>query len=416
MTRPIAISLSPNLEKDDVLLALKVLSAPWIWKDEKTVQRLEKEFLKLFPEGYFALAVNSGRSAEELILRANNIGNGDEVIVQGFTCVAVPNSVRWAGATPIYADVNENYNLSSSSVRDKVSDKTKAIIIQHSFGIPADVEAIKRVLPEGILVIEDCAVALGAKLQGKAVGTLGDIAFFSFGRDKVISSVFGGMILIKENKTYEKLKYLRDTLPKPGYGWVLQQLLHPVLMAFIVKTYTMGVGKVTLGKGFLVFSQKFGFLSRAVYQSEKSGGNPGFFPEKMSAALSKLALNQLLKLERFNSHRREIAEYYYSSLINTDLILPDKSPEAIWLRYPILHPKAVDLFNFLQKRKILVGDWYRKPIVPVNNLSKIGYRKGSCTNAEKMSKEILNLPTYPTLSLEDAKKVVELTKIWLNTQ
>src|SRR3990172_6688734 len=102
MNRPIAISLSPNSQKDDVLLALKVFLSPWRWRDEKEVGLLVNKFVSFFGENYQAFAVNAGRSAEYLILKALGIGKGDEVIVQAFTCVAVPNSVLWIGARPIY--------------------------------------------------------------------------------------------------------------------------------------------------------------------------------------------------------------------------------------------------------------------------------------------------------------------------
>src|SRR5581483_4013141 len=113
---------------------------------------------------------------------------------QAFTCVAVPNSVLWTGAKAIYADIDETGNLDPKDLEKKITKKTKAVIIQHTFGIAANMDAIQKVLKgKKIILIEDCAHALGASYKGKKLGTFGEFAFFSFGRDKVISSVFGGM-------------------------------------------------------------------------------------------------------------------------------------------------------------------------------------------------------------------------------
>ena len=120
------------------------------------------------------------------------IGEGDEVLVQAFTCVAVPNSVLWAQATPVYADIDATLNIDPIDVEKKITNRTKAIIVQHTFGIPADMDALVALAKKhNILLIEDCAHSLGATYKGKKVGTFGDAAFFSFGRDKVVSSVFG---------------------------------------------------------------------------------------------------------------------------------------------------------------------------------------------------------------------------------
>src|SRR3990172_2511742 len=201
MRRSIAISLSPNCEKDDISLALKLLFSPFSWFDFRQTEGLENDFKKLFGSNYQFLAVDSGRSALYLILKALGISEGDEVLLQGFTCVAVPNSVIWPGAKPVYVDVDKNFNIDIGKIKEKITEKTKAIIVQHSFGIPVDIQKVRRVVRnKRIVIIEDCALSLGAENKGKKVGTLGDISFFSFGRDKVISSVFGGMILSKNKK------------------------------------------------------------------------------------------------------------------------------------------------------------------------------------------------------------------------
>src|SRR3989344_8728759 len=119
MRKPIAISLSPNAQKDDVILSFKLLFRPITWFDFSQTEELENKFAAMFGRGYKALAVNSGRSAEYLILRTLGIGGGDEVILQALTCVAVPNSIRWAGAKPVYSDIGKDFNLEIKDVSEK---------------------------------------------------------------------------------------------------------------------------------------------------------------------------------------------------------------------------------------------------------------------------------------------------------
>src|SRR3989344_7085675 len=259
MLKTISISHSPNAQKDDILLALKLLFSPISWFNFRETEKLEREFASYFGKEYKALAVNSARSAEYLILKSQNIGQGDEVIVQGFTCVAVPNSVLWNSAKPVYVDVDNTFNIEATDLKRKITKKTKAVIVQHSFGIPANITKIKNaVANKKILIIEDCALSLGAKYNGKKVGSLGYISFFSFGRDKVISGVFGGMILCKDKKLYNKFIEERNNLDYPGPRWVMQQLLHPILFSIILPLYNFGFRKATIGKFMLFLFQRLG--------------------------------------------------------------------------------------------------------------------------------------------------------------
>jgi len=413
MNRPIAISLSPNTEKDDILLSLKLLFSPWRWRKKESVERLESEFVSIFDNKFKALAVNSGRSAEYLILKALGIGSGDNVAVQSFTCVAVPNPILWLGAKPLYVDVNDDFNIDTRDLKRKINGKTKAIIVQNTFGIPGDLDAIKKIAQKSkSFLIEDCSHALGAKYKGEKVGTLGDISFFSFGRDKIISSVFGGMILCSNDKVYKRIRELRDSLDFPTVGWIVQQLFHPLAFQVILPLYNLGIGKVLL---FLL--QKLGLLSKAVYEEEKKGKRPVVFPEKMPGALAELALNQLGKLDRFTKHRQRIAKLYFSGLENIPgLSLPNNQKGTNWLRFPITLDLRDSLYSYTRNRGVLLGDWYRHIISPVgkSDLDDIGYKSGSCPNAEILSRSILNLPTYPSLGLKQAKEVVSLIKEWLD--
>ena len=412
MIRPIAISLSPNTEPDDVLLALRTLFSPAKWRDSCEVKLLEKEFAARFGPNFQALAVNSGRSAQYLILQALGVGRGDEVAVQAFTCTVVPNSTIWLGAKPLYIDIDQSYNMRPDDLEKKITEKTKAVVVQHTFGIPADVAAIKKIAQQNnIVLIEDCAHALGATYQNHPVGSLGDIAFFSFGRDKVLSSVFGGMILCSDPKLYDQIKALRERLAIPSQAWVVQQLLHPLAFSLILPLYNFQIGKVIL-----VLLQKLGLLSKAVYREEKLAQQPKIFPQKMPGGLAVLARHQLKKLDRFTQHRREIAQIYFDSLRNSGLQLAPDVSGASWLRFPIQHPQARDLYRYAKRQGVLLGDWYRGVVMPTADLSTVKYQKGSCPLAEKMSAAVINLPTHPTLTPKQAQQVVKIITEWLITQ
>ena len=403
MNRPIAISLSPNSQKDDVLLALKVFLSPWRWRDEKEVGLLVNKFVSLFGENYQAFAVNAGRSAEYLILKALGIGKGDEVIVQAFTCVAVPNSVLWIGARPIYVDIGSDFNININDLKKKITKNTKAIIIQHTFGTPAKVDEVKRLIKgKKIILIEDGCHGLGAKYNDQMVGTLGDIAFFSFGRDKVLSSVFGGMILCSDKKLNKKLEKLINDLDEPSYRWIGQQLFHPIAFNFILPVYNIFGGKYLL---FLF--QKLGLLSKAIYKEEKETVQPSVFPLRMPGALALLASKQLDKLVSYNLHRKKIANFYFKNIRSELIKIPKQKVGAIWLRFPLLVNNPEIVIKKMKTKGILLGDWYKEVVVPVNNLKKVYYIEGSCPIAEDISKHIVNLPTYPTFSKKDAKYVLE---------
>ncbi|MBN1168322.1 DegT/DnrJ/EryC1/StrS family aminotransferase, partial [Candidatus Woesebacteria bacterium] len=330
-----------------------------------------------------------------------------------FTCIAVCNSITWNKAKPIYVDIGDDLNIDPDDLEKKITKNSKAIIMQHTFGIPAEVEKIKTIAKKkGLVIIEDCAHALGAAYKNKPLGTFSKVSFFSFGRDKALSSVFGGMILTRDKLLYEKLKKLRDKLDHPSNFWIFQQLMHPLLMSFVKPTYNLGFGKITLGKMLLFISQKMKLLSFPVYEDEKKGIRPGIFPAKIPGALAILATNQLKKLERFVGHRREIAKVYRDKLKSTGFrIIKLKEGESL-LRFPVLTPDAQNIHESMKSEGILLGNWYNCPIVPCADESVTRYVNGSCKNTEDLSSQILNLPTYIGITKKDAEEISELVKKW----
>jgi dTDP-4-amino-4,6-dideoxygalactose transaminase len=408
----ISISLSPNTEKDDVSLAFKLLFQPWRWFSEKYSKRIEEKIKDYFKVEY-AFSFNSGRSALAAILEALEIKEGDEVILQAFTCSAAVNPITARKAKPVFVDVDDTLNLDPEDLRRKISQKTKAIMVQHTFGWPANMEEILNIARENnIYLIEDCAHALGAKYRREFCGTLGDAAFFSFGRDKIISSVFGGVAVTDKEKIGEGIKKFQKGLNYPSFGWTLQQLLHPILMNWkIIPAYSISpvLGRILIG-----FFHKINILSKSVYRKEKEGRMAKQFPKRFPGALAILAEKQFNKLERFNNHRRETANLYKKRLKGFNMPF-DKvcDGEPVFLRYPILIDIDTDeVLKEARKKRIFLDDGWRKiPIVPLgNDIPKMGYVYGSCPRAERVAMEILNLPTQINISEKEAERIIGFLK------
>lgn len=399
--KPISISLSPNAEKDDVLLAFKLKFQPWRWKKGRAIEELENQFKNYL--GMPSISFNSGRSALMAILDSLNLGKGSEVLLQAFTCNAAANPIIWSGLKPVYVDCNERtLNMDCSDLERKISQKSRAVIFQHTFGNPEGIEEVLAVCQKrGLILIEDCAHSLGAELKGKKAGTFGQASFFSFSRDKIISSVYGGMAATSDQILAKRIKDCQEKMGYPSLGWIVQQLKHPILMNWlIIPTYK------NLGKYFLVLFQRLRILSKAVHWKEKRGLMPFYFPKRLPNALAILALNQFQKLERFNRRRREIANFYIKELSGAVYNLQD-NPNSVYLRFSLFHPRAHQIIRAAWKKNLLIGDWYTSPIVPADtDLVKMQYIPGSCPTAERMAKITFNLPTHINISKEDAKKIV----------
>lgn len=405
--RPIAISLSPNTEPDDIRLAWKVLLSPWRWTGGDIVSKVEQQLSRKLNRRAVVL-VSSGRSALKALLTAYGIGAGDEVIIQAFTCLAVPAAIKWVGATPIYADIiPQTYNLNTADVSRKITGQTKAVIVQHTFGLPGPLDELRQITKErGLILIEDCAHALGATYHGQMLGTLGDAAFFSFGRDKALSCVFGGAIASPDTNLINKIKQQQSQLPNPPLLWIKQQLIHPILFSFLLPLYF----KASLGKILLVACQKLGLLSRAIEPGEKIGSQPKHIAYRFPSALAYLLANQLTKLERYTIQRQRLARTYQTALASHPGLphVPDNTQPA-WLRFPFLVDNPPKLHSRAKKQHILLGDWYNSPLAPIDcHLQSFDYKLGSCPQAEDTARKIINLPTHPRLIDEEVYKIIKL--------
>ncbi|PIZ45949.1 hypothetical protein CO180_04705 [candidate division WWE3 bacterium CG_4_9_14_3_um_filter_41_6] len=407
MTRLLSPSLSPNVTIKDVWLATKLLFSPWNWYSLKAVLDLTQKFsetVDVSPECVFP--VISGRSGISQALSAYNISEGDEVIMQAFNCVAVVNAIQWVKATPIIVDIEQDtLCLSFKQIREHVTPQTKAIILQHTFGlvVPQLEEIVAFAHDNGIMVIEDCAHALGATHHQKSVGTFGDIGIFSFGRDKIISSVFGGIIVVNDPQKVSELRHKITVLQPVNRGWIIKQLFHPIITYVSIVTYTwFGCGKFV----HWLFSHT-GIISKATSREEKScGQRPLWTTRAYPGALAVLAMRQLDQLEAMNTRRLEIAHAYAQAGI--PCIQPDTSGR-VWLRYAVFSERVEQMYAYFLAQHIVLGDWYDQVVAPKQvDLSKTGYQIGSAPHAEEVCAHVVNLPVYQRMSGNDIQRVVSV--------
>lgn len=409
--KPIFISLSPNTEKDDISLALKLMFKSKIWKRGKKIKELEEELRKYLGVKQ-AITFNSGRSAFLAILKSLGLKKGEEVLLQAFTCNAAVNSIIWSDLKPLFVDIDETLNLDPKDLKRKITEQSRVVMIQHMFGHPAKLDEILKICKENnLILIEDCAHSLGATYKGKKIGTFGKASFFSFGRDKIISSVYGGIAVTNDDILAKRIEDFQEKIDFPSNFWIFQQLLHPVLTNYlIIPLYSF----FEFGRWVLLTFQKLKILSKSVHKKEKQGKKPSYIPKKMPNALAFLALHQFKKLNRFNAHRKEIAKFYDKNLKNLRFVLPKKHSGRTYMRYPILieNYDTDEILKQARKQKIFLNDGWRKtPIVPPDtNQSKMGYTFGTCPQAEKVAKSILNLPIHINISKKDAQRIIKFLR------
>lgn len=396
--KPIAISLIPNFVLEDILRAIFLLVRPWNYLNESAEVELQEAIKKYTGKKYVVL-FESGRAAQYFLLKAIGISEKDSVVLQAFTCVAVPNSIIWTGAETLYVDIDDNLNIDPQKFEKIIKANTKAVIVQHTFGKPADIKKIRTICSKHkITLIEDLAHGFG----NKNLGSGSEAAFLSFGRDKTISGIWGGAIITDNYYIFENLQKEVDQLLGYKRSWVFQQLLFAPLVYFVLQTYSLfNLGKFTHK---LLF--KFNILPKVLDSSEKEGHKQKVFRKGMPGALAQLTMSQLKKLERFVLHRKMLAKQYAIEFGAYD-------DNSSYLRYTINVSDAASLRRYAAKQNIFLGDWYDSVIAPKGvKLENVGYKSGSCPVAEEATEHVVNLPTNPNLNISDVKKVVDTVKEW----
>lgn len=400
--KPIFYGYAPNQTMRDVGIALGFLLLPWQWPMLRSGKaRIKVEQWLSDYTGATAVTFDSGRTALHIALQSLGVGEGDEVFVQGYTCMVVSNAINWTGATPVYVDIGDDLNMDTVDLEKKITDRSKVLIIQHTFGNPADLDALLRIAKKyNLRVIEDCAHAIGGKYKDQLLGTFGDIGIFSFGSDKVVSCVRGGAAITGNASTASKLKDAQAELPRMSLLKVLQHLMYYPTFAKGKALYSIGLGKMALW-----ISKKLNLMARIMEKEEKRGNKPAFFPAKLPNSLASILHFQLANLKANLEHRNEIASIYRKSFVEAHTQL--RHDGGVMMSYPLLIDKPLNVAKELSHVSIHLGtQWTGSTIVPRSvSLEAAKYKAGECPRAENLANKILELPTHKGIEKRDAERI-----------
>jgi perosamine synthetase len=433
----VSCEVGPNYEWGDVFVASRLLFG-------LANQARSQEFAESWFRGYLDVDtatdlvwVDNGRTALYALLQSLELPTGSEVLIQGFSCVVLPNSTWQAGLKPILTDIDErDYNLSSEDIEQKITDKTKVVVVQHTFGIAAQMQKIVDICREyNLILIEDCAHALGVEftIDGKKykAGTVGHAAFYSFGRDKIISTTVGGVGYVNPNPLIEtevtipdwqkRFVKLTQGLPMMSGKRVFQALMYPNIIRKLVRPfYHLQFGKVAL-----IIARKLSLIGEIYTKNEKVGTHNTETNSRYSPRLFPLLVKQLKKVDRFNTHRRNLARYYAQEL------QMEYNSGDVYLRFPVdckklllttqkkerSHDEYQKLYHEiktnLRAEGVLVGQWYTSLFMqPTMNYQKLFVDSvDRVPTAQNLSDQrILNLPTNIFVSQKDAERIVNIIK------
>lgn len=212
---------TPSLSSEDAHAVARAIEGGWISSEGPQVREFEEKFAALIGVTH-GVAVANGTAALDIAYEALGIGPGDEVILPSFTIVSCLNQILRSGATPVFVDsLPDTWNLNSEAVENAVTDRTKAIVVVHIYGLPADVDRVAQLAAErGIALIEDAAEAHGQHLDGSALGSFGTLSTFSFYSNKLITTGEGGMILSNDDRLAARARELRNLSFNPEKRFV----------------------------------------------------------------------------------------------------------------------------------------------------------------------------------------------------
>lgn len=342
-----------------------------------------------------------GRVALFALLKAIGVGQGDDVVVPGFTCVVVPNAVLYTGATPVYADIDSTtYNVTLETLQAVVTKQTKAIVVQSTFGLSPDLDEILQFAETlNIPVIDDCTHGLGGSYKGTPNGFVTDAAFFSTQWSKPLSTGLGGFAVARTENLAKRLKF--EVKDYASASMVDDSIL--AAQRFVRPLADIPQLHYPLVNAYRWLTQKAGLSVGSSSGDEVAGTS---MPEgycKLSGSLQKKAiLENFNKLDPVLDKRQHSADYYDNYFDNISGVVTPARPEYAhhgMLRYSVQVYDNQRIFEKGIQNNIAIGNWFDSPLYPVyGDLSPWKYSKGCCPVAEALCKKIVNLPTDKKLS------------------
>jgi len=358
---------------DEVKAVSDVIRSRWLSMGQVT-QQFEQEFAT-FTGAKHALAVTNATAALHLACVVAGIGPGDEVIVPSLTFVATANAVRYTGATPVFADLEslDWLNISPSSIEACITDKTRAILVVHYAGFACNMPAIMEIARlHNLIVLEDSAHAIGSELEGRMLGTWGDIGCYSFFSNKNMTTGEGGMLTTNSDALAERLRVLRSH-GMTSLSWDRH------------KGHAWSYDVVDLGYNYRI--------------------------DEMRSALGRV---QLGKLPLYNQRRTDLTRQYREWL--AELAPPVKMPFeeergiSCYHILPVLLPPGTDRIRFMENMKVhgIQTSIHYPPVHRFQIYMEEWKRHGKqLPLTEEVASREVTLPLYPTMSEEQVRWVVE---------
>jgi len=373
---------------------------------------VKQQYESLFSNYFSAeesFAFWKGRVALYAILRGLGIAEGDEVILPGYTCVMDVNPVAYVGATSVFVDIEpDTYNINTELIEDKINPKTKAIIAQHTYGYPCDMDSIMQTAQRhNITVIEDCCLSFGSKYKGKTVGTFGKVAYFSFQWNKPFTTGLGGMVITNDKELAGRIEQLhKKELVRPGF---METAMLAVQLA-VYRTFVYPSTTAAAQSIFRYLTKKgavVGSSSTCEFQPEM----PEHFFKAMSSIQARSGIRQLNKVESNIEHRNKMTELY-DSLLRGRGWQPRKFDseimDPVMVRYPVRITQKEKALKEAARKGIELGSWFECPLHPIETpLAAYNYEIGMCPEAEKASKQVVNLPVHPRVSEKTVTRTVD---------
>ncbi len=366
------------IEEDDIEAVTKVLKSDYLTCGP-AVSSFERKLCEV-THAKFAVAVSNGTAALHIACMALGIGEGDEVITTPITFAASANCALYCGATPVFADIDpETYNISPASIREHITEKTKAVVAVDFTGQAVALKEIREICDEFHLkLIEDAAHSVGTSYNGKMVGSIADLTTFSFHPVKTVTSGEGGAVTTNDEKLYKLLYRLRSH----GITRNREEMVHPTSDPWYNEQVELG------------------------------------YNYRMTDFQAALIENQLTKLNRFKQRRSEIVYQYNQAFAEIpEIIVQKEIPESDTCRHLYILQLNLDLLKCSRREffDALIGEnicpqVHYLPVYYHSYYESLGYKKGLCPNAEKLYERILSIPLFYSMTDEDVQSVIKAVK------
>ncbi|HAI98343.1 TPA: hypothetical protein DCL30_02230 [Candidatus Peribacteria bacterium] len=402
---PIHHTFAPHVTFRTVLRSLALILTPFRWKRGAAVESLRHALADTFHAEAFLFS--SGREALLALLKALDLRAGEEVIIQGYTCVVLPNAIHATGAVTVYVDIDyHSLNMSVDAVEHAFTPRTRAVICQHTFGIPSDVSALRELCDRHhAVLIEDCAHVMPDPSGPSAISSRGDFILFSFGRDKAISGITGGAILSRKSDVSKRLKEEEDRATDLSSLRIARLLAYPATYFTARLLFAVGLGRI-----FLKCAQLLGLLVPILRREEKRGYMSPLLT-RLPNACAALALDSFRHLRPINDHRRALTRFYLAEGRTRGWSLLSSISEDLPLqKFPLFTKNADRIRRSLKRQNIHLDDGWTTCVVcpPSADPLLAAYDPQSDPEAEAACEKILTLPTHPTMTLSQARRLTEI--------